>query len=132
MAGLDFGSGPGPTLSVMLTEAGMKMEIFDKFYADNFAVFQKQYDFISASEVFEHLADPQMEIERLWRCLKPNGYLAVMTQMRLAEISFESWRYKDDDTHLSFFSHDTVRWLTKALGAELVYLAPNVFILRKA
>ena len=33
MTGLDFGSGPGPTLSLMLEEQGMKMSIYDIFYA---------------------------------------------------------------------------------------------------
>ena len=31
--GLDFGSGPGPTLSVMLSEKGHEMDIYDPFYA---------------------------------------------------------------------------------------------------
>ena len=32
-SGLDFGSGPGPTLSVMLTERGFPTETWDPFFA---------------------------------------------------------------------------------------------------
>ena len=31
--GLDFGSGPGPTLSVMLEEQGYRMSLYDPFFA---------------------------------------------------------------------------------------------------
>jgi len=31
--GLDFGSGPGPTLSVMLEEKGFQMKIYDPYFA---------------------------------------------------------------------------------------------------
>lgn len=33
------------------------------------------YDFITAMDVFEHLYDPIDAIERLWRALKPGGYI---------------------------------------------------------
>jgi hypothetical protein len=33
--GLDFGSGPGPTLSLMFEKQGYQVDLFDKFYADN-------------------------------------------------------------------------------------------------
>src|SRR3990167_7245096 len=58
MKGLDFGSGPGPTLSVMLTERGFDMAIFDPCYANDPAVLSRTYDFITATEVIEHVAQP--------------------------------------------------------------------------
>jgi hypothetical protein len=38
-SGLDFGSGPGPTLSVMFEEVGHHMAIYDRFYADDPTVY---------------------------------------------------------------------------------------------
>ncbi|VVM25362.1 hypothetical protein BSPWISOXPB_3417 [uncultured Gammaproteobacteria bacterium] len=32
--GLDFGCGPGPTLSLMFEKQGYQVDLFDKFYAD--------------------------------------------------------------------------------------------------
>jgi hypothetical protein len=39
--GLDFGSGPGPTLSVMLAAAGHTIALYDPFYADDAGVFDQ-------------------------------------------------------------------------------------------
>ena len=36
--GLDFGSGPGPTLSVMLEDQGHSMKVYDVYYAKDEAV----------------------------------------------------------------------------------------------
>lgn len=44
--GLDFGCGPGPTLSVMMAEQGHQMAPYDIYYADHPLVLQAQYDFI--------------------------------------------------------------------------------------
>ena len=82
-SGLDFGSGPGPTLSVMFEENGHSMAIYDHFYAMEPSVLEKQYDFITATEVLEHLQNPRMELDRLWTLLKPGGILGVMTQLVL-------------------------------------------------
>ena len=43
--GLDFGCGPGPTLSVMFEEQGYVVDLFDKFYANNSIDFQQQIRF---------------------------------------------------------------------------------------
>ena len=76
--GLDFGSGPGPTLSVMFAEAGYSMRIYDPFYAHDPSVWRLNYDFITATEVIEHLHHPNAELNRLWTHLKPNGVLGII------------------------------------------------------
>jgi len=40
--GLDFGSGPGPTLSLMLEEKGHHVDLYDKFYASKGSIFNKR------------------------------------------------------------------------------------------
>lgn len=109
--GLDFGSGPGPTLSVMFEEAGHSMEIYDPFYSPEIQPLQQQYDFITASEVVEHLHDPRREFERLWSCLKPTGLLGIMTKRVIDREAFASWHYKNDPTHVCFTSIETFDWL---------------------
>lgn len=101
--GLDFGSGPGPTLSVMFEEAGHQMNIYDVFYAPDSKALEQHYDFISTSEVVEHLHHPMEELEQLWSCLKPDGILGIMTKRVIDQEAFVHWHYKNDLTHVCFF-----------------------------
>lgn len=129
--GLDFGSGPGPTLSLMFSELGYEMSIYDKFYADDESVFEEQYDFISSTEVIEHLAKPRKELDRLWSCLKPKGYLGLMTKLASGEKNFPVWHYKNDPTHIAFYSQESFAYLAQQLNASLEFLGADVIILRK-
>ena len=129
--GLDFGSGPGPVLSLMFSEAGYQMSIYDKFYAADKSIFQDQYDFISSTEVIEHLADPLKELDRLWSCLKPQGYLGLMTKLSIGEQSFPTWHYKNDPTHIGFYSKGTFAYLAKRLNASIEFFGKDVILLRK-
>lgn len=129
--GLDFGCGPGPTLSVMFAEAGHRMALYDPFYADDPAVFDQSYDFVTATEVVEHLRVPGKELPRLFHLLKPGGYLGIMTQMVIRREAFETWRYIDDDTHIAFFSRPTFKWLAMRLGAELTFAEKDVVLFRR-
>ncbi|REL24348.1 class I SAM-dependent methyltransferase [Rhodohalobacter sp. SW132] len=130
-SGLDFGSGPGPTLHLMFESAGHSMKIYDPFYAKDLAVFDETYDFITTTETAEHLYDPWMELNRLWNCLKPGGYLGVMTRRWTSVEKFKKWHYKNDDTHVIFFHEDTFHWLKKRWGAELDIYKRDVVIFRK-
>lgn len=129
--GLDFGSGPGPTLSVMFEEAGHSMKLYDLFYAPDTRVLQQQYDFISASEVVEHLHHPRRELERLWSCLKPNGVLGIMTKRVIDQAAFSHWHYKSDLTHVCFFSIETFEWLANHWQAALTISGNDVVLLTK-
>jgi SAM-dependent methyltransferase len=130
--GLDFGSGPGPALSVMFEEAGHKMNIFDPFYANNLSVFNENYDFITITETAEHLFEPRKEFEKLWNILKPGGYLGIMTKLLLKPEKFKTWHYRKDDTHVTFYQKETFKWLADFLGAEVEFFGDRVIILRKS
>jgi hypothetical protein len=129
--GLDFGSGPGPTLSVMLAEAGYPMEVYDPLYAPDTEPLRRQYDFITASEVVEHLHHPRRELDRLWSCLRPQGLLGIMTKRVIDRRAFSSWHYKNDPTHVCFFSIKTFEWLADHWRATLSVLGDDVVILTK-
>ncbi len=129
--GLDFGCGPGPTLSIMLDEAGFAMDVYDVFYANDRQIFERRYNFITATEVVEHFANPQFELERLYQMLEPGGMLAVMTKLALGKDAFANWHYKNDKTHVAFFSRETFAWLARQLGSTLEFLAADVIFLTK-
>ncbi|MEX0662429.1 MAG: class I SAM-dependent methyltransferase [Balneolaceae bacterium] len=129
--GLDFGSGPGPTLSVMFEEKGHTVDIYDPFYAPDKSVLEKEYDFITTTETAEHLYEPLMELNRLWSCLKTGGFLGIMTKRHEGKEFFKDWHYKNDDTHVVFYHEETFEWLGKRWGAESEFLRSDVVIFRK-
>ena len=129
--GLDFGSGPGPTLSLMLEECGHKVDLYDKFYVQNEVVFENCYDFITATEVVEHLARPLKDLNLLAGILRKGGVLAIMTEIVLPQSDFKSWYYKNDPSHVCFFSEKTFVYLANLLGLEIATLSERVIILRK-
>lgn len=131
MDGLDFGCGPGPTLSLMLAEAGHRMSIYDPYFADEPEVLTRQYDFICATEVIEHFYQPAREWQLWLRLLKPGGWLGLMTKLTDQVTDFANWHYKNDPTHVSFFSSATFAYLAKRDGFRLEILGSDVIVLQK-
>ncbi len=129
--GLDFGCGPGPTLSQMLAEAGFPTEIYDPYYAPQTDVWNQRFDFITASEVVEHLHRPLFELERLWSVLNPGGYLGIMTKRVSNPAAFARWHYIRDPTHVAFFSDATFQWLSQHWSASLEIHSADVVLMRK-
>jgi len=129
--GLDFGCGPGPTLSVMFEERGFAMEVYDLYYAPDETVWGRTYDFITASEVAEHLRDPRTVFRCLWAHLQPGGYLGIMTQLVPRNVDFATWPYQNDPTHICFFSEKTFRRLAESWNAEIEVLGTSVVLFRK-
>lgn len=129
--GLDFGSGPGPTLSIMFEEIGHTITLYDYFYANNPAALRQSYDFITATEVIEHLHDPATILRQLWVLLKPGGYLGLMTKLVRDKESFATWHYKNDRTHVCFFSRPTLKWLADQWQTEVEFLGNDVMLFHK-
>ena len=129
--GLDFGSGPGPALAAMLTEAGHEVALYDPFYAADPAALAGRYDFVTATEVLEHLRRPGPELARLYRLLKPGGLLGIMTKRVIDRERFARWHYIRDPTHVCFFSRETFSWLAGRWHAGLDIVDRDVIIIRK-
>ena len=111
--GLDFGSGASDSLSLMMREEGHEFYSYDPFFKDEKTLLETKYDVITCSETIEHFSNPDLEWEKLWSLLRPNGILAVMTQFRSFEKKFSDWWYIRDLTHVSFFSETTFDWLAE-------------------
>ena len=129
--GLDFGCGPGPALAHMLRDAGHRVDLYDSFYYPDSRVLADNYDFVSATEVVEHLHQPGPELERLWGLLRGGGVLAVMTKLVLDESAFSRWHYKNDPTHVVFFSQQTWQWWALQKSARLEQHGADVVLLHK-
>lgn len=129
--GLDFGSGPVPVFASLLEKEGHTIETYDIFYDNRPELLKNKYDFITVCEVIEHLHRPMDELSTLFKALKINGLLAIMTQPPVPAERFSGWRYKNDPTHVLFFSDETFKWISNFFGCEYNNPAYGVFFLSK-
>jgi hypothetical protein len=129
--GLDFGCGPGPGLHLLLQEAGHQVALYDKFYANNPEVLDRSFDFITATEVVEHLVRPGEVLDSLWHRLNAGGFLALMTKRVIDADAFAGWHYKNDPTHIAFFSDATMFWLASRWCAGCEFVDKDVAIFKK-
>lgn len=130
--GLDFGCGPGPALAHMLRELGFEVALYDSFFMPDRAPLGMHYDFVCATEVVEHLHRPGQILEQLWSLLRPGGWLGVMTKLVRDHTAFTHWHYKNDPTHVCFFSEDTWRWWAQQHDAKLEIIGADVILLQRA
>lgn len=130
--GLDFGCGPGPALADILQQAGFSMQLYDLYYYPDSGTLHRHYDFITATEVIEHLARPWQVMQMLWPLLRPGGTLGLMTKLVIDRERFASWHYIRDPTHIAFYSRDTMTYLAQKLAADIEFIGDDVVLLRKA
>ena len=129
--GLDFGSGPNPVLSILLQRAGYKMSIYDIFYADNPAVLDGKYDFVTCSETIEHVYDAAGAWKTLVSCAGEKGIIALMTKRLMKETDFSRWHYKNDLTHVCFYSDATLEWVARRYNYNLELVGSDMAVLTK-
>jgi hypothetical protein len=118
---LDFGSGPTPVLAQLLRRREVKIDHYDKFYQPIQCFENQTYDFITSTEVFEHLDDPVATLSLLSQHLKPKGFIALMTLFHTNnEASFLKWWYRRDPTHITFYTAYTLEVLAHKCGLEVL------------
>lgn len=129
--GLDFGCGPGPALARMLEEAGLEMALYDPFFHPDAEVLKRQYDFITCTEVVEHLHQPSEVFRTLDSLLRPGGWLGIMTCFQTDDARFDNWHYRRDPTHVVFYREQTFHCLAEQHGWYLEIPTKDVVLLRK-
>jgi SAM-dependent methyltransferase len=129
--GLDFGCGPGPALARMFTEAGFDMALYDPFFHPDPTALRARYDFITCTEVVEHLHQPAEVFDQLDGLLKPGGWLGIMTCFQTDDARFDNWHYRRDPTHVVFYREATFEWLASHYGWRLEIPRKDVVLLQK-
>lgn len=130
---LDYGSGPNPILATLLKAKAYEVDIYDPYYAPWDTTNNSTYDMIVSTESFEHFQDPVRELELMCRQLRPQGYLAIMTSFACQREEFKAWRYKDDATHISFYTPASFQKLAEQFSMEIIYHnSLNIIVLRSA
>lgn len=130
-SGLDFGCGPGPALAQMLEESGMRMSLYDPYFYPDKSALQRRYDFVTCTEVVEHLYHPASILRQLDSLLEPGGFLGVMTCFQTDDARFANWHYRRDPTHVVFYKQETLQWLADRHGWLLEVPTKDVAIFTK-
>jgi SAM-dependent methyltransferase len=127
-SGLDFGCGPGPALAQMMAESGMNMSLYDPYFYPDSSTLDKRYDFVTCTEVIEHLHHPAAVFRQLGRLVRPGGLLGIMTCFQTDDERFANWHYRRDPTHVVFYRQATLEWLAAEHGWHLDIPAKDVAI----
>ena len=128
--GLDFGAGTGPVIAKLLGERGYEIALWDPFFHPDPVVLESKYDFIVCCEVIEHFHTPQAEFQLMKSLLKPGGQLICMTDPLPKDKSFKDWHYKNDPTHVIFYSEENIAWIKEHIGFSEAHLEGRLIVFR--
>jgi len=129
--GLDYGSGPGPTASVMMRERGFRMRDYDPVFSPDETALREVYDFVTCTEVVEHLRRPAEVFARFDSLLGRGAALGVLTGVLEDDAAFPSWWYHRDPTHIAFYRPETLAWISARFGWTLERLSLDASLFRK-
>ncbi len=124
---LDFGSGPEPALSELLSDAGYHVVSFDPYFSPEPPV--GVFDLVLTHEVFEHFREPRAEIEKILSFLKQDGLFLIRSELRPPD--FEKWWYARDFTHILFASEKTLFWIAQNFKLEYELWSPVLWAFKR-
>lgn len=127
--GLDFGSGTGPVITKLLRDQGYQIHVYDPFFADDKEKLEMTYDYIVCCEVMEHFHNPKLEFEKLRSMLNDGGTLYLKTSLYDESIDFDAWYYKNDQTHVFFYSEKTLEYIKILFGFTEMSIGKEFIIL---
>ncbi len=130
---LDFGSGPLPVLSDLLKARGYDVNSYDKYFSTDESYKEDRYDLILLLEVIEHVLDPYSVLSGLVEIMKPGAKIILQTLLVDDRINqeFGTWWYKEDMTHISFYTKESFEILARHLGLTVGDCGKNVMIFLK-
>ncbi len=126
--GLDFGAGTGPVITKVLSDKGYNLNLYDPFFHPDKSVLNQNYDYIVCCEVIEHFHKPHQEFQLLKSLLKPGGKLYCMTDIFREHLDFGSWYYKNDPTHVIFYTEKSLQWIQKQIGFNTIHIENRLIV----
>lgn len=118
--GLDFGCGPDSVLAKLLHRRNIKCHYYDPYFfpeLPNIAT----YDFMFATECFEHFYYPKTTIDKIFSLLHPQSIFTVMTELWQDENHFSNWYYTKDPTHVCFYHAKTFDYIAQTYHLQYLY-----------
>lgn len=116
--GLDYGSGPAPSLSPLFERLGYTMTDYDPVFAPT--ELRGPYDLVVSTECWEHFHEAGREIARVVELVRPGGVLAVMTEFWGPTTDVATWHYTSDPTHTTYYSRRSMDAIASRYGLTLV------------
>ena len=130
-SGLDYGCGTGPIIAAELEKAGFNISLYDPYFKNDTELLRRHYEFIICCEVMEHFQNPNSSFSKLSSLLQPDGKLYCKTALYNSAINFKNWHYKNDSTHVFFYTEKSLKWIAEHLNFSLVTINPEVIIFTK-
>ncbi len=127
-SGLDFGAGRSKIITKLLQENGFKIVSFDPFFENKPELLDEKYDYITSCEVVEHFYKPEKEFSQFKSMLNEKGKLYLMTSLYEDSIDFSKWYYKNDSTHVFFYTMKTLEWIKENYGFSSLEFKDRVII----
>lgn len=119
---LDFGSGPRPCLSCLLSQAGYRARPYDPLFFRDQSALRRGYNLIALHEVLEHCPSPARTLSMLGDLLAPGGAISLSTLFRPSNRdAFPSWWYAKDQSHISFFLESDLCRRAAELGFKRLF-----------
>ena len=129
--GLDFGAGNGKIIAKILKSKNIDIKVYDPLFHNDKSVLNSKYDYIISCEVIEHFHNPAEEFSLLFSLLKSGGKLIIMTEPLKEDINFIDWYYKNDETHVFFYSKTTFEYIKNKYGFKNVDIENRLIVFEK-
>lgn len=129
--GLDYGCGTGPVASVQLKKEGYNVILYDPYFRKDQEALLNRYNFIICCEVMEHFHKPYKEFRQLFDLLVTGGKLYCKTTVLKVGMDFATWYYKEDPTHVFFYTPGSLEWIRENLSYKDLKIEPDVIVFSK-
>ena len=126
--GLDFGAGTGPVITKLLTDYSYDIKPYDPYFHNYPEYLKEKYDYIVCCEVIEHFHQPYHEFDKLKKMLNEKGRLYCKTELLRGDVNFDKWYYKNDFTHVSFYTEESFYWIKKEFNFRDVTIKNRLII----
>ena len=102
--------------------------ILNPYFHKHPELLEEKYDYSSSCEVIEHFYNPSKEFKLLKYMLKKGAKLYLMSEVYDEKIDFASWYYKNDPTHVFFYSKETFEWIKKKFEFKTVSIDKRLIV----
>lgn len=123
--GLDYGCGKTAIIETLLKRKQYTILGYDPIYFPNQELLTVSYNYITCCEVVEHFYNPKLEFQKLVQLLLPEGKLYLKTNLYKDTIDFKSWWYKNDPTHVIFYTEKSMEFIKHTFGFSRVKIFKN-------
>ncbi len=128
---LDYGGGEGRLMELLRANGFRTVNTYDPFSSKHHVSDGKQYDLITAFEVFEHVPDPMATMRDITKRMKAKSLLLFSTLLQPANFGAEgvSWWYVGPrNGHISLHSQKSLATLLAQCGLTLASASQGLHI----